>query len=74
MHHEYEFGGPLGTGIMMVFFPLLLYYLYVCLVVFDGWPQYPRALDEILTFFKSFYVYASLVHSTSNFEFPEATS
>lgn len=36
IHHEYEFGGPLGTLAMMIGFPSLFYYLYVCLFFYDG--------------------------------------
>ncbi|ORY88724.1 ergosterol biosynthesis ERG4/ERG24 [Leucosporidium creatinivorum] len=36
VHHEYEFGGPLGVAAMMTFFPALFYYLYVCLFFYDG--------------------------------------
>lgn len=34
--YEYEFGGPVGVIGMMTFFPLLFYYLYVCLYFYDG--------------------------------------
>ncbi|SCZ99184.1 BZ3500_MvSof-1268-A1-R1_Chr3-1g05861 [Microbotryum saponariae] len=36
MHHEYEFGGPVGVMAMMTLFPCLFYYLYVCLYFYDG--------------------------------------
>lgn len=36
VHHEYEFGGPPGVVGMMVFFPCLFYYLYICLTLNDG--------------------------------------
>lgn len=36
VHHEYEFGGPVGVLGMMTFFPCLFYYLYVCLFFYDG--------------------------------------
>lgn len=36
IHHEYEFGGPVGVTAMMVFFPTLFYYLYTCLFFYDG--------------------------------------
>lgn len=36
IHHEYEFGGPLGVTGMMVFFPSLFYYIYACLYFYDG--------------------------------------
>ncbi|KAL8292638.1 hypothetical protein RQP46_001250 [Phenoliferia psychrophenolica] len=35
-HHEYEFGGPLGVTAMMIFFPCLFYYLFICLTLNDG--------------------------------------
>jgi delta24(24(1))-sterol reductase len=41
IHHEYEFGGPLGVTAMMTFFPSLFYYLYVCLFFYDGRSSYP---------------------------------
>lgn len=34
--HEYEFGGPIGTLAMMIVFPALFYYFYVCLYFHDG--------------------------------------
>ncbi|KAK4702769.1 Delta24(24(1))-sterol reductase, partial [Phenoliferia sp. Uapishka_3] len=36
IHHEYEFGGPPGVVGMMVFFPCLFYYLFICLTLNDG--------------------------------------
>ena len=36
LHHEYEFGGPVGVTAMMVCFPALFYYLYVSLFFYDG--------------------------------------
>lgn len=44
VHHEYEFGGMYGTGAMMIFFPCLLYYLWGCLVLYDGKLQAPSSL------------------------------
>lgn len=44
LHHEYEFGGPLGVTAMMVCFPALFYYLYVCLFFYDGAPLAPIPL------------------------------
>lgn len=65
VHHEYEFGGPVGTAAMMLGFPLLLYYLYVCLVAFDGWPQYPRSLSDVQPFFSNFYQLSKKVPSAA---------
>jgi hypothetical protein len=47
VHHEYEFGGPLGVTAMMTFFPALFYYLYVCLFFYNGEPmlRYPSLLS-----------------------------
>lgn len=36
IHHEYEFGGPVGVTAMMIGFPALFYYLYACLFFYDG--------------------------------------
>lgn len=36
IHHEYEFGGPVGVTGMMIFFPSLFYYIYACLYFYDG--------------------------------------
>lgn len=30
LHASYEFGGPIGTAAMIIFFPCMMYYLYVC--------------------------------------------
>ncbi|KAM0752194.1 ERG4/ERG24 ergosterol biosynthesis protein [Meredithblackwellia eburnea MCA 4105] len=37
LHHEYEFGGPIGVLGMMIFFPCLFYYLYSCLFFNNGY-------------------------------------
>lgn len=42
LHHEWEFGGPAGVTAMMLGFPALFYYLYVCLFFYDG-PSLPIA-------------------------------
>ncbi len=46
VHHEYEFYGPWGTSAMMLFFPCLLYYLYVCLYFFDGQLVGPGSMEK----------------------------
>ncbi|KAJ3084326.1 C-24(28) sterol reductase [Quaeritorhiza haematococci] len=38
---HYEFGGPLGVTFMMFFFPVLMYYLYYCLVLNSGRLSFP---------------------------------
>ena len=54
IHHEYEFGGPVGVTAMMVCFPALFYYLYVCLFFYDGQsPLHPDIPALILLFSRS---------------------
>lgn len=33
---EWEFGGPFGTTAIMAFFPLLMYYMWICQCEFKG--------------------------------------
>jgi|EP00970_Alexandrium_tamarense_P008905 delta24(24(1))-sterol reductase len=37
----YEFGGPTGVSLLMIGFPYLMCYLYICLAVFNGHLQNP---------------------------------
>ncbi|KAF7729579.1 hypothetical protein EC973_004254 [Apophysomyces ossiformis] len=48
----YEFGGPLGVCALMVFFPSLMYYFWVCLEYHQGKLIYPHAFttDAITAF------------------------
>ena len=47
---RYEFGGPLGVTAMMVGFPILMYYLWICLVFYDGQLVFPHSVDDIVPF------------------------
>jgi delta24(24(1))-sterol reductase len=47
----YEFGGPIGVTAMMIFFPMLMYYLWICLEFYNGKLIYPKSYDDILPFF-----------------------
>ncbi|KAL5513287.1 ERG4_1 [Sanghuangporus vaninii] len=49
-HEHYEFGGPWGVVAMMVGFPILMYYLWVCLWFYDGKLVYPSSLDDVQPF------------------------
>jgi delta24(24(1))-sterol reductase len=42
---HYEFGGPLGVSALMIGFPLLMSYLYICLAVNHGHLQNPLRWD-----------------------------
>lgn len=46
LHHEYEFGGPIGVTAMMICFPALFYYLYVSLYFYDG-QYYISTLEQM---------------------------
>jgi Ergosterol biosynthesis ERG4/ERG24 family len=47
---SYEFGGPLGVTAMMIGFPILMYYLWICLWFYDGKLIAPKSIDDIQPF------------------------
>lgn len=47
---SYEFGGPVGVTAMMIGFPILMYYLWICLWFYDGQIVYPSSLDDVQPF------------------------
>ncbi len=47
---RYEFGGPWGVSAMMVGFPLLMYYLWICLWYYDGQLVRPTSIEDIRPF------------------------
>ncbi|KAI0666820.1 ERG4/ERG24 ergosterol biosynthesis protein [Trametes maxima] len=49
-HVEYEFGGPWGVFAIMTGFPVLMYYLWICLVFYDGRLTHPTSVDDIQPF------------------------
>ncbi|THV02473.1 ERG4/ERG24 ergosterol biosynthesis protein [Dendrothele bispora CBS 962.96] len=49
-HGSYEFGGPLGVAAIMTGFPVLMYYLWICLWFYDGQLVYPESVDDIKPF------------------------
>ncbi|KAG5654354.1 hypothetical protein H0H81_003812 [Sphagnurus paluster] len=49
-HETYEFGGPLGCLAIMTFFPVLMYYLWICLWFYDGKLVYPTSQANITPF------------------------
>lgn len=48
--HSYEFGGPWGVLAIMTGFPILMYYLWICLVFYDGQLVRPTSVDDIQPF------------------------
>ncbi|CAK5267673.1 unnamed protein product [Mycena citricolor] len=49
-HIGYEFGGPWGVTAIMTGFPLLMYYLWICLWFYDGQLTHPSSLDDVKPF------------------------
>ncbi|KAF6761619.1 ergosterol biosynthesis ERG4/ERG24 [Ephemerocybe angulata] len=49
-HQEYEFGGPWGVVAIMTGFPILMYYLWVCLWFYDGKLVHPTSVEDIQPF------------------------
>lgn len=43
---KYEFGGPVGVTVMMLGFPCLMYYFWVCLEFHQGRLIYPSDLSQ----------------------------
>ncbi|KAG8818632.1 C-24(28) sterol reductase [Serendipita sp. 399] len=49
-HQYYEFGGPWGVTAMMLIFPVLMYYFWICLWFYDGQLVRPTSTDDIVPF------------------------
>jgi len=49
-HGSWEFGGPIGVTAMMVGFPMLMYYLWICIWFHDGSLAYPTSVADIKPF------------------------
>jgi delta24(24(1))-sterol reductase len=47
---SWEFGGPWGVTAMMVGFPMLMYYLWICLWFYDGQLVFPTSVEGIKPF------------------------
>ena len=52
----WQFGGPIGVSAMMIVFPPLMYYLWACLVFYDGQLVAPKSLapQDLKTFLFAF--------------------
>ena len=51
-HQTWEFGGPWGVTAMMTFFPMLMYYLWICLWFYDGKLVHPTSFSDVVPFFQ----------------------
>ncbi|KAF8735387.1 hypothetical protein AX14_002140 [Amanita brunnescens Koide BX004] len=49
-HETYEFGGPWGVVAIMTGFPILMYYLWICLWFYDGKLVSPTSVGDIIPF------------------------
>ena len=49
--HKYEFGGPIGSGCIIVFSHVLVYYLWVSLTFFQGKLFLPTHFSDIIFYF-----------------------
>lgn len=47
---RWEFGGPWGVTAMMIGFPMLMYYLWICLWFYDGQLVIPKSVGGIKPF------------------------
>ncbi|KAF5102437.1 hypothetical protein D0Z00_000364 [Geotrichum galactomycetum] len=47
---QYEFGGPIGVTAMMIGFPLLMYYLFVCYKFYDSQFVGPNSGESVVEF------------------------
>ena len=50
LRSSYEFGGPWGVVAIMTGFPILMYYLWICLWFYDGKLVHPTSTEDIKPF------------------------
>jgi hypothetical protein len=48
---SYEFGGPVGVSAMIVGFPIMMYYFWICLRFYDGALVHPGSFGDLGAFF-----------------------
>jgi delta24(24(1))-sterol reductase len=65
---RYEFGGPFGVIAIMTGFPILMYYLWICLWFYDGQLVWPESLDDSLPFLHRMWGHVRVVSGTGQFE------
>jgi hypothetical protein len=57
-----EFGGTFGTASMMIFFPILMYYLWVCSTFYGGNIQFKKSSETWLAFADRMIAHVIKVH------------
>ena len=55
--NRWEFGGPWGVTAMMIGFPMLMYYLWICLWFIDGRLVVPTSVDRIRPFIQEMWAH-----------------
>ena len=60
---RWEFGGPWGVTAMMIGFPMLMYYLWICLWFYDGQLVYPTSVAGIKPFINQMWAHIRDVSS-----------
>jgi Delta24(24(1))-sterol reductase len=58
---SWEFGGPVGVTAMMIGFPLLMYYLWICCWFYDGTLAHPTSVDDIVPFLHKMWEHVRVV-------------
>ena len=58
---RYEFGGPWGVTAMMIGFPILMYYLWICLWFYDGQLVTPNSVNIIVLFLERMWMHVYVV-------------
>jgi delta24(24(1))-sterol reductase len=58
---SWEFGGPVGVTAMMLGFPLLMYYLWMCCWFYDGQLAHPKSVDDIVPFLNEMWEHVRVV-------------
>ena len=62
---RWEFGGPWGVTAMMVGFPILMYYLWICLWFYDGQLVFPTSIEGIKPFLNEMWAHVRHVSPPS---------
>jgi Delta24(24(1))-sterol reductase len=60
---RWEFGGPWGVTAMMIGFPMLMYYLWICLWFYDGRLVFPTSDEGIGPFINKMWAHIRDVSS-----------
>lgn len=60
-HARFEFGGPWGVLAIMTGFPILMYYLWICLWFYDGQFVHPTSVDDIQPFLQRMWDHVRVV-------------